>query len=725
MRKIFAELITLVLVSNVSIAQLSINSGGVDYTLDFDATVSGVNEGQFNGSGFTPVPAAGQLNSNSWSVEGVSDGILAYGGSQTTGDFARGTSPGFVGTGGIYAFTIGTSNNALGFQPATDDFTPGSITLKILNNTAGSIISLNLSYNIYNLNDQARANFLNLFYSYDDISYYRVTAFDYTSPADADPIPDWTQNNLAGIISGFNIKMGGYMYLRWVCDDSSGVGSRDEFAIDDIVLNANVTTSTIVSLSTTSLTFNENYGSFNVLASIQNPSAVPTTVDLVLLNAGTFSADISGYTSQTFTFPSNNGTDQSISITITDDALSEGVEDLYFVLSNVSGGDSAFVGVPDTFHLKILDNELINLVINEVLADPDAVTGNANGDGVVSVTQDEFIELVNLESYDVDLSGWTISDSIQVRHTFSNGTILTPGNVITIFGGGTPTGINGLTQTASPFGGLGLNNTSDSIIIKNSGGVRVVVFHYGSEAGNNQSIARNPDVTGAFVQHTTIVSNPVAFSPGAFNTDGTPLPVELSSFTATVSSSSVKLYWVTSTEVNNYGFDIERNTPLSPFSRGEAADVWEKIGFVYGSGNSNSPKIYSLIDDNVSAGSYLYRLKQIDNDGKFEYSKTVDVSIIKPDAFTLEQNYPNPFNPTTKIKYTIPSVTLRQAQGDVLVSLKVFDVLGNEAAVLVNETQQPGNYEVEFKAEKLSSGVYYYRLQAGTFVETKKMILLR
>ena len=203
------------------------------------------------------------------------------------------------------------------------------------------------------------------------------------------------------------------------------------------------------------------------------------------------------------------------------------------------------------------------------------------------------------------------------------------------------------------------------------------------------------------------------------------LPVELTSFTGFVTEDKVNLNWVTSTEVNNYGFEIERNAPLSPLSRGEAADVWEKIGFVYGSGNSNSPKIYSFIDDNVSAGSYLYRLKQIDNDGKFEYSKTVDVSIIKPEEFALEQNYPNPFNPATKIKYTIPSVTLRQAQGDVLVSLKVFDVLGNEAAVLVNETQQPGNYEVEFKAEKLSSGVYYYRLQAGSFVATKKMILLR
>ncbi|MBK6914627.1 MAG: T9SS type A sorting domain-containing protein [Ignavibacteriales bacterium] len=204
-----------------------------------------------------------------------------------------------------------------------------------------------------------------------------------------------------------------------------------------------------------------------------------------------------------------------------------------------------------------------------------------------------------------------------------------------------------------------------------------------------------------------------------------PLPVELTSFTASVIGNSIRLNWQTATEVNNYGFEIERNTPLNPLSRGEVEGMWEKIGFVNGNGNSNSPKSYSFVDNNVSAGSYSYRLKQIDNDGKFEYSKTVEVSFIKPDAFALEQNYPNPFNPTTKIKYTIPSVTLSLSKGDVYVTLKVYDVLGNEIATLVNEQQQPGTYEVEFNADKLSSGVYYYQIISGSFIDTKKMVLLR
>jgi hypothetical protein len=215
-----------------------------------------------------------------------------------------------------------------------------------------------------------------------------------------------------------------------------------------------------------------------------------------------------------------------------------------------------------------------------------------------------------------------------------------------------------------------------------------------------------------------------------------PLPVELTSFTGFVNNDNIMLSWATATEVNNYGFEIERNTPLNPLSRGEVEDVWEKIGFVNGNGNSNSPKSYSFVDDDVSAGSYLYRLKQIDNDGKFEYSKTVEVLIIKPDAFALEQNYPNPFNPATKIKYTIPTSPQSppseggEAKQGWFTVLKVYDVLGNEVATLVNETQQPGIYEVEFNAGtglagSISSGVYFYRLQAGDFVENKKMVLLR
>ncbi len=210
------------------------------------------------------------------------------------------------------------------------------------------------------------------------------------------------------------------------------------------------------------------------------------------------------------------------------------------------------------------------------------------------------------------------------------------------------------------------------------------------------------------------------------------VPVELTSFTATAQQNNVTLNWQTATETNNSGFKIERKQVGSPQSSVSNQD-WNQIAFIPGFGTTSEPKSYSFTDENLSAGKYQYRLKQIDFDGSFEFSNTVEVEITAPTEFTLEQNYPNPFNPTTKIKYTVPSVTLRwqshrQAQSDILVSLKVFDVLGNEVATLVNETQQPGTYEIEFnvgQAISLSSGVYYYQLRVGGFVETKKMILLR
>jgi hypothetical protein len=121
--------------------------------------------------------------------------------------------------------------------------------------------------------------------------------------------------------------------------------------------------------------------------------------------------------------------------------------------------------------------------------------------------------------------------------------------------------------------------------------------------------------------------------------------------------------------------------------------------------------------------SYGYRLKQIDNDGKYEYSREVEVVVIdKFEKFELLQNYPNPFNPFTKIKYSIPSAGTSLMKS---VELKVFDILGNEIVTLVNEEKPAGNYEVEFNGSSLSSGIYFYQLRAGNFLETRKMVLLK
>jgi hypothetical protein len=167
---------------------------------------------------------------------------------------------------------------------------------------------------------------------------------------------------------------------------------------------------------------------------------------------------------------------------------------------------------------------------------------------------------------------------------------------------------------------------------------------------------------------------------------------------------------------------VERTPPRpSPYQGegGEAGRGWEKIGFVQGSGNSNSLKEYSFVDKTVLSGKYLYRLKQIDNDGGYKYSQEVEVKVEAiPTEFALEQNYPNPFNPSTVISYQLPV-----AAGHV--SLKVYDVLGREVATLVNEQKAPGNYEVKFDGSKLASGVYIYRIEAGKFSDAKKLLLIK
>ena len=196
------------------------------------------------------------------------------------------------------------------------------------------------------------------------------------------------------------------------------------------------------------------------------------------------------------------------------------------------------------------------------------------------------------------------------------------------------------------------------------------------------------------------------------NRESNPLPVELSTLSAVVIGSSVKLNWRTETEINNFGFEIERSE--SQDARGEK---WDKIGFVNGNGNSNSPKNYTFKDNGLLPGKYSYRLKQIDNDGQFEYSKNIEVDFNSPKKFELTQNYPNPFNPVTTISWEIPT--------DGLVTLKIYDILGKEIYTVADEYQQAGSYQRNFDGSSLSSGMYFFTLQSGSFIQTRKMILMK
>ena len=203
--------------------------------------------------------------------------------------------------------------------------------------------------------------------------------------------------------------------------------------------------------------------------------------------------------------------------------------------------------------------------------------------------------------------------------------------------------------------------------------------------------------------------------PRFYSTDFLPagsLPVELTSFSANVNEGSVYLNWTTATELNNNGFEVQR----------AVNSEFHSIGFVQGHGTTTNIQNYSFVDQNVVAGKYTYRLKQVDFNGTFAYSNVVEVEILSVKEFVLEQNYPNPFNPGTTINFSLAV--------DSKVSLKIFDVLGQEVATLVNGQLAAGNHPVSFDASSLNSGVYFYRIDANgsdgqKFSSVKKMILTK
>ncbi len=225
-----------------------------------------------------------------------------------------------------------------------------------------------------------------------------------------------------------------------------------------------------------------------------------------------------------------------------------------------------------------------------------------------------------------------------------------------------------------------------------------------------------PELTGTKITGLSLLSRGYGYASGELGLimryNDTSVPVELTSFTFLVNENNVKLNWQTATETNNLGFQVERRK-----TQDERSKEWETIGFVEGNGTTTEPHSYSFADENLQVGKYQYMLKQIDYDGSFEYSKIIEVNINIPDKFLLEQNYPNPFNPLTKIEWQTPLAGFNV--------LKIYDVLGSEVKTLVDEFLEAGKHSIDFNASGLSSGIYFYKLNAGGNTYVRKMILLQ
>ena len=274
-------------------------------------------------------------------------------------------------------------------------------------------------------------------------------------------------------------------------------------------------------------------------------------------------------------------------------------------------------------------------------------------------------------------------------------------------------------ESAQPVGG-GINSS-----------LAISTINFANPLENNDSIyfrllfgsQQNGNINIAFIAEALSEGSAGASGTGVGSsvpfvingTDTTPLPVELESFTSTLSGkNNVMLKWRTANEVNNKGFDIERKV--------SGSTDWVKKGSVDGHNTTNEAHDYSYTDNNVSSGSYNYRLKQIDFNGNYKYyDLSNEVIVGVPMKYNIYQNYPNPFNPVTNIKYDIPF--------DSRVSIKIFDITGREVSGLVDRLQQAGYYTVNFNASALASGVYFYQINAQgknqNYVKAMKMVLIK
>lgn len=230
--------------------------------------------------------------------------------------------------------------------------------------------------------------------------------------------------------------------------------------------------------------------------------------------------------------------------------------------------------------------------------------------------------------------------------------------------------------------------------------------------------------TTAYEDTTVADSTTYTYRVYAFNNDTvsdysnlaevtTPVPVELTSFAASAINGQVLLEWETATELNNAGFNIQRSKGDGKFT---------DIAFVKGKGTTTLKSNYRYTDKSILSGKYYYRLKQIDLDGTVSYSKIVEVDLGLPKNFALEQNYPNPFNPSTTIRFALPTQSRT--------SIKLYNALGQEVMIVLSSVLDAGIHEVTLNADNLSSGVYFYMLEAqgnggSSFTATKRLILIK
>jgi hypothetical protein len=480
---------------------------------------------------------------------------------------------------------------------------------------------------------------------------------------------------------------------------AAGTGQIDNVQVFGSVTALPPSSNTTVQFLTTTLKVNEAAGTASVDLVISGESAtVPTNVDVVLTSGS--AADISNFTTQTITFPAGSATNQTATFTLTDDALNEGTETLGFELQNVMGGNAAAIGTQNTFSLKIIDNEIPDIYINEFHYND---AGFDEGEFVEVVLPATFTDLgsVSLSLYD------GTSGAVYGTHSLSTFTTnnITYGNYKVYYKqiAGLENGPDGfsldydnqliefitygnalpatpITATAGPA--VGIQGT-DTGFAEDDNDVPGTSLFLTQGSG-----ARRSAGSLGWVWDKQVAANTM----GTPNTNQ-PLPVELISFKAIVHKDEVELNWATATEKNADRFEVERSANGKDF---------EKIATVKAAGNSTNVNQYKTTDANPLSGVAYYRLKQVDMDGSLNYS-----DIIKVDKLTKSNTslYPNPATDNVTFQLTESAdISIMNMLGQEVLTLKNGKAGKNELNILVLPA---GNYQVVIKG---SSNVSIHKM---------------
>lgn len=353
-------------------------------------------------------------------------------------------------------------------------------------------------------------------------------------------------------------------------------------------------------------------------------------------------------------------------------------------------------------------------VINEFLADPAGAT-DTNGDGTADDAEDEFVELFNGTDETISMAGYILSDADSNTYVFPGDVGIEPDQGVTIYGGGTPTGISGFTAVGLPV----LDDDGDRITLTNAGGLVVDVIRYDEDEASEVTLARNVNGEGPFELQNTF--GPMTSHTAGFNNnDGTPLPVELAAFTATSDGEDVLLRWQTASETGNAGFEVQHQ-PHAGTGGFLAEGAWQRIAFLSSQapgGTSAEALRYSYRAEGLGAGRHAFRLRQVDLDGTESFSGVREVEIALAEAFVLSEATPNP----ARGGRATLTLTVRETQD---VRAEVYDMLGRRVAVLHDGPLSAGvPHTLTLEASRFASGLYLVRVAGERFAPQMRRVVV-